>query len=76
MISKMEVMVLYPTQGTLHKEQRRIFLKFIKFVNLFKAKHMYTCDFFPKKMFIFMGFFHLYGFGMVTGLILFTKIDA
>jgi len=37
-------------------------------VNLFNAKHMYTCDFFPKKMFNFMGFFHWYGFGMVQGL--------
>jgi len=36
--------------------------------NLFKAKHMYTCDFFPKKMFILIGFFHWYGFGMVPGL--------
>jgi len=37
-------------------------------LNLFNAKHMYRCDFCPKKMFIFMGFFHSYGFEMVPGL--------
>jgi len=26
--------------------------------NLFNAQHMYTCDFFTEKMFIFMAFFH------------------
>jgi len=38
------------------------------YFNLFNAKDVYTCDFFRKKMFIFMGFFHWYGFGMVPGL--------
>jgi len=36
--------------------------------NLFNAQHMYTCDFCRKKMFIFIGAFHWYGFGMVPGL--------
>jgi len=40
--------------------------------NLFKAKHMYTCDFCPKEMFVLWDFtgmgFYWYGFGMVPGL--------
>jgi len=35
----------------------RIFCTLPISLNLFNAKHMYTCDFFPKKMLIFMAFF-------------------
>jgi len=44
-------------------------------INLLNTKHMYTCTFLVKKMFIFMGVFHLYGFRVVRGAFL-TKINA
>jgi len=49
--------------GQVHGSAKHVLIpdrtcQYVLCINLFNAKDMYTCDLFPKKMFIFMGFFH------------------